>query len=1077
MQCKRSHERNQRIAAMDSATRVVPNGNAEDCNKALTRYCAATSAAMLLDDDPEETMRNIDEFCYVSDERKGELRNAWDRVMGDGRPLPACACCGVRDLEEQYERECVADLPFYFQYDAQRQHEFELLKAGVRLMEESGQLSSASTDLSVIISSYLAKNGVRYHLHSELVDPAEQIDVCVVCLQLIRHENEPVGLDDSDEDKSRRKRRSMQLANASRSIAAGYDLGVLSRISGLDVPSHLELALLSPNRSYMVTIKVSNQNGLRGAKSLRGDCIVFTHEGPAESIKLLQQIGQNVEQRIQWIRDGGNFRVVLVGNDGQAEKFIHDNGILLARPHVIFNMLRIYSQINQALNPGHEGDPNPFDETYKKDFVLPLKDLGELVFKNARILGDNAAGIDAVAQMRAKDVASVREPTTEGFMASVGLMSSSNEPPKDPEGAMFLTAVETMLGRRVVTPSSGSDKHDSHNESGGKADEIDDDGTDESEEQQANCENTDSHAELSCAPVKGKGGIAARVERPGCSRLRRSSEPICEFRDNGLNIMKLFRNVFPLMRISRNGASLGPLKAMGKLSTKERRHVFLQFSGVAASNPVLHHFLANQTRRHSVIIAALVRAGCVTKFEKLVNSIGFNESLAKAVEDPSNLESKKLQRKISTVLIQAGKDKPWGCAERANVKPLLLAHKERFGTASVFLTVALDDTHDIDTIRMTFPTRHREGFPGFAGDDEKKQFKMMMDALRNGGKLDTGPDTSVELTEGKLQRQVADNPTAAASSYHHKMRKLIKILLQTNGSSKRTVPIFEQRDGHLCRTKEAEQKGLGSGIFGQTLAYVGVTEVSGRKALHMHMIAWTASSPEFLAKLAASGRLWNSLSEALSTQMRGEVGLEVHVFHGLQQVLRVKPPRATFTRTIFCSHEDHSGASAVTDSLADEEAREPDDKNSAEHSSPHNGDGDGHTVSHNAALLKEGLAAVGLNNHNHGFACHNNRSGKYACRLSKPAGHPVYESLVQLNGPKDVPEDAVLCGDHGSPMWCEQLATGCCSCNWPGKDDSEEVEQGNKYCSIILTKPTQQPAFPNGEDLVSSARACIFPTF
>jgi hypothetical protein len=78
MQCKRSHERNQRISAMDSATRVVPNGNAEDCDRALTRYCAATGAAMLLDEDPKEVMLNVTEFCNVSDERKGELRSAWN---------------------------------------------------------------------------------------------------------------------------------------------------------------------------------------------------------------------------------------------------------------------------------------------------------------------------------------------------------------------------------------------------------------------------------------------------------------------------------------------------------------------------------------------------------------------------------------------------------------------------------------------------------------------------------------------------------------------------------------------------------------------------------------------------------------------------------------------------------------------------------------------------------------------------------------------------------------------------------------------------------------------------------------
>ena len=45
-----------------------------------------------------------------------------------------------------------------------------------------------------------------------------------------------------------------------------------------------------------------------------------------------------------------------------------------------------------------------------------------------------------------------------------------------------------------------------------------------------------------------------------------------------------------------------------------------------------------------------------------------------------------------------------------------------------------------------------------------------------------------------------------------------KILFGRDLQQKKTVQIFEQRNGELSLTEEAERKGLGLGIFGQSLA-------------------------------------------------------------------------------------------------------------------------------------------------------------------------------------------------------------------------------------------------------------------
>ena len=100
---------------------------------------------------------------------------------------------------------------------------------------------------------------------------------------------------------------------SSMSIASGCDYGILSRISELKSPSILERCLLCPQRAYYVTVKVKNPIGLPGANSLQGDIICFTQDGPAEAIRLLgKSAKETLKERIDWVRGGGNFRVVCL---------------------------------------------------------------------------------------------------------------------------------------------------------------------------------------------------------------------------------------------------------------------------------------------------------------------------------------------------------------------------------------------------------------------------------------------------------------------------------------------------------------------------------------------------------------------------------------------------------------------------------------------------------------------------------------------------------------------------------------------------------------------------------------------
>ena len=304
------------------------------------------------------------------------------------------------------------------------------------------------------------------------------------------------------------------MRNNSFSIAAGCEYGVLSRVSNLTRLSILELALLSLHRAYFLTVKVKNPSGLPGSNSLRGDIVCFTQEGPAEALKLLGSIGDTVRERVAWVRGGGNFRVVTVDDQGNMENWLRDNAVLVARPYVLFNELRIRAKLDEATE-NENGHPAPQDATFHDDFVLPLDGLAHDIFMQARKLDDKTSvALNVACEVNASDVANVRTLDKGGEMDSVGVMSSSRgDPLKATKDTPDLDAILALVQGNT------------------EADDCFD------EEDAENCE-------------EEKGGLKATVTpNPPIisSQLPRGSDAINEFKNNGLTIMSIFRHLFPLM--------------------------------------------------------------------------------------------------------------------------------------------------------------------------------------------------------------------------------------------------------------------------------------------------------------------------------------------------------------------------------------------------------------------------------------------------------------------------------------------------------------------------------------------------
>ena len=204
----------------------------------------------------------LETFATVSPELKDRLKKEWTVEMGLGRPLPACATCGIRDINTKYKTIAVHDLPDLFVIkegsDAMRQ--FLKLREGIDLLvldprgeptfEDDGSFMMRHVDLSPIMDFYDSKEtGIKYHLHGNLVEQDETFACCADCFDLIN----VVG--GKRRDKEQDKEGVPGNYHLSRPLALGYSYGNMSNIPAEYLPklSSLETNLLCPQRLYQVS--------------------------------------------------------------------------------------------------------------------------------------------------------------------------------------------------------------------------------------------------------------------------------------------------------------------------------------------------------------------------------------------------------------------------------------------------------------------------------------------------------------------------------------------------------------------------------------------------------------------------------------------------------------------------------------------------------------------------------------------------------------------------------------------------------------------------------------------------------
>ena len=96
----------------------------------------------------------IEKCVKVTDARKIELGKAYDKKIGLGIPLPACASCGLRDCSADYHRHKVAALPDALKVRDGALERWEKLDQTIELVSATPVEPPRSVNLRQIVSCY-----------------------------------------------------------------------------------------------------------------------------------------------------------------------------------------------------------------------------------------------------------------------------------------------------------------------------------------------------------------------------------------------------------------------------------------------------------------------------------------------------------------------------------------------------------------------------------------------------------------------------------------------------------------------------------------------------------------------------------------------------------------------------------------------------------------------------------------------------------------------------------------------------------------------------------------------------------
>jgi hypothetical protein len=360
---------------------------------------------------------------------------------------------------------------------------------------------------------------------------------------------------------------------------------------------------------------------------------------------------------------------------------------------------------------------------------------------------------------------------------------------------------------------------------------------------------------------------------PVVARSSRGSEPWNEFELGDGCLTAAFPTVFFL------GTGYG--RQRGTLNVNERYHLLLQHTNNAATSPHLLFYLFDQLTRHDNIrtVNAKVKGNkqAFEDYHTLLMSRDFKAKLRKAVSDPKTDEAQSVLRKIMSVMTITGSKSNFFGATASKLSEVKIRNMVRkYGPAAAFVTISPDDINNPTSFRLSVRRMKDSTDPCKYPRETDDNFYSAM------------KEQSVEVGAGSIPipfpcnyaaraKATVGNPVAAVLEYKMMISSVLKDLFGAEPNNY----------GHRKTTNRTTYyRDRARGLFGDILAFYGMTEAQARGSLHYHCLLFGSLSPKLLQGAANMDDLCKVIAESLDKMYSAELPREAHVYNLITTCMR-----------------------------------------------------------------------------------------------------------------------------------------------------------------------------------------------
>ena len=572
------------------------------------------------------------------------------------------------------------------------------------------------------------------------------------------------------------------------SLKPGIDFGSYRRI-GLIPLSLMERHIVSKYRHYSQVVKIESNSGRQVEHTqccIKGCCIAFSHDSPKVCSDLLSKENILSDIGIHFVGPEGSYDTLL--QKTRTTKSVH----LFARAHVVYQWLHVLKMVHPLYRD--EPDLPPFE-------VFQSRLDGTIDELLARSLSTTDGDAVERTNIARDDVAGIRSTSQIGPRHS----STNNDNEVQEEGG------ELSLRYTYLTYS---------------------------EKTEFNAHTDSTHEFLSGAARTLGVNVDFEREKYKEAQSRRSADPVNEFSDEGKDaLVGGWPDIFLLGMDSAK---------RGCLSDKQIIHLLMQFTTSAASCQLLLFYLFDRKQRHGTIqsMSAKIKQDprAFENFTKTFMSTSFQQDLQRAVADPEGRAAKKVMSKLVPVMTAGSRKVSFGALQRRSTAGEILAMGRKYGAASNFLTVSVDDVNSPGVLRMAFRSCDNINFPAHCpdslleamqlGDDYVYENRADCIHCAHGQKCELGHSGEIRIPCGweHLAKKATQNPVSVALHYKKLIHDLLTILVGVKPGT---------TSGDNNRTTKTEYRGWSKDslgvIVGTPAAYLGVTETTARGSLHFHV--------------------------------------------------------------------------------------------------------------------------------------------------------------------------------------------------------------------------------------------------